>query len=107
MYKQVRPSAALASLQALRPAYGRPYRAQSFLLRCVSLLYSPVQGSCKFSSSNSPQSKVQYSTAMAARISAAKVQGFRKGDLVDRRWEDSPIYRSTLLHRLQSQGVSG
>ena len=27
-YKQVRPSAALASLRALRPAYGRPQRAQ-------------------------------------------------------------------------------
>ena len=34
----------------------------------------------------------QHGTAMAARIGAAKVQGFRKGDLVDRRREDSSIY---------------
>ena len=32
----------------------------------------------------------QHRTAMAARIGAAKVQGFRKGDLVDRSREDSP-----------------
>ena len=31
-YKQVRPSAALASLRTLRPAYGRPQRAQCFNL---------------------------------------------------------------------------
>ena len=48
-------------------------------------LYSPV-----VSFTPRPQ---QHSTAMAARIGAAKVQGFR--------WEDSPIYslhgpRSTL-----------
>ena len=36
-YKQVRPLAALASLRALRPAYGRPQRAHAVLLRCVSL----------------------------------------------------------------------
>ena len=28
----------------------------------------------------------------SARIGAAKVQRFRKGNLVDRRWEDFPIY---------------
>ena len=49
-----------------------------------------------------------------ARIGAAKVQGVRNGNLVNRRREDSPIYslcgpRSTLLYRLQShaQGICG
>ena len=50
---------------------------------------------------------------MAARMSAAKVQGFRKGGLVDWKIRQSAIYglRSTLtltlLRCLQSQAVGG
>ena len=70
-------------------------------------LCSPVQGSHKFSSLTPSNTVPQW----LARIGVTKVQGFRKGDLIDRRREDSPIYslygpRLTLLHRLQSQGVS-
>ena len=55
-----------------------------------------------------PPRPLQHGTTMAARIGAANVQGVRKGDLANRRREDSPIYslfrpRSTLLHRLQTQ----
>ena len=46
-------------------------------------VYSPVEGSYKFS----PRPPSITGTAMAARIRAAKVQGVRKGDLVDSRRE--------------------
>ena len=45
---------------------------------------------------------------MAARMNAAKVQGFRKGGLIDRRWKDLPISWVevyTLLCHMKSQGV--
>ena len=53
-----------------------------------------------------------HNTRQAARMSAAKVQGFRKGGLIDNRWEDSPIYleadpRSTLLLVCNSRGLAG
>ena len=44
---------------------------------------------------------------MAARIGAAKVQGFRKGYFVDSNLLSIRAeVNSMLLHRLQSQGVS-
>ena len=71
------------------------------LLTC-HCIYNPVPSSYKLLA---PQLHV---TAIAARIDAAKVQGFKKGDLVDR---GSPKIRQSilysLLHRLQSQGISG
>ena len=54
----------------------------------------------------------QHGTIMTVRISAVKIQGFRKEGLVDCRREDSPIYylyrlKSTVLRHLQSQGIGG
>ena len=58
-------------------------------------LCRPVQGSYK-----------QYCTAMATRIGAAKVQGFRKGDLIDRRRKDSPIYSLYIRAEVNSAPLS-
>ena len=52
-------------------------------------LYSPVQGSYKFSSSPSSNTAPQ---CRATRICAAKVQRFRKEDLVDSRIRQSTLY---------------
>ena len=70
-------------------------------LKCVSImdsntpLYSPVHGSGpKFSSSPSINSAPPLALGSVLH---AKVQRFRKGDLVDSKWEDSPILVYSLL----------
>ena len=79
------PSAVLALLRALRPANGRPsaravleicVTMDSKKCHCIALCKAPI---------SFPLRLQQNGTAMAARICAAKVQRFRKGDLVDSR----------------------
>ena len=88
-YKQVRPSAELASLRPLRPAYSRPQCAQC----CWDVCH---YGQCY-------------------RIGTAKVQRFIGKGISQIVYADGKIRQSThyagrgqpLLHRLQSQGISG
>ena len=80
-YKQVWPLAALASLHALRPPSSARVSVCSlwtvltcYARYCIALCKAPI---------SFPPHLQQHGTAMAARIGAAKVQGFRKGYLVD------------------------
>ena len=69
-----------------------------YACHCIALCKAPI---------SFPPRPQQHGTAMVARIGATKVQGFRKGYLVDSNllsiWAK---VNSKLLHHMQSQGVS-